>query len=65
MMENNYIIPAQNIKYKYVKTCFFFTHQLLYLITAAVIKSKEMGLENVFHNQLRILIFEAIDGRNF
>ena len=40
MMENNYIIPAQNIKYKYVKTCFFFTHQLLYLIIASIILSQ-------------------------
>lgn len=40
MMENNYIIPPQSIKYKYVKGCFFFTHQLVYLIIASCILSQ-------------------------
>ena len=39
-MENNYIIPTPTLKYKYVKGCFFFTHQLLYSIIASVILSQ-------------------------
>lgn len=57
MMENNYVIPSQPIKYKYVKGCLFFTHQLFYLLTAVGILSQ---IPNNYYKMYQLSVIGTI-----